>query len=199
MKIIGKFVMLQLLLWAMFCFFVSDGYADEVVDSINEAVTFYGEGRYTDAVSSLDYASQLIRQKRSEMLKELLPEPLPEWSADRASSESAGLAVLGGILSAKRVYQKGPSRVSIEITDSPALQSIMVLFRNLMLNTSGGGRLKRIGGQKAMIKYTPETREGDITVMVKDKCMVSVKGENVSEQDLMDYTSAVDYEKLEHL
>ena len=171
-------------------------HADEVVDTIDEASKAYQEGKYTEAVESLDYASGLIRQKRAEMLKTLLPEPLPDWTGDAVSSEATGLAILGGILSAKRTYRNGTSRVTIEITDSPALQGIMSMFSNLMFTTTGNGRLKRVGGQKAIIKYLPENREGEITVMVENKCMLSVKGEAVSEQDLMDYASAVDYKKL---
>lgn len=196
MKTIRKVFGFQLLLLMVSCAIAPNGYADEVMDSINEAVLSYQDGKYTDAVGSLDYACQLIRQKRSQLLKTLLPEPLQDWTADNASSESTGLAMLGGILSAKRVYRKGSSRVTIEITDSPALQNIMAMFKNLMFTTTGGGSLKRIGGQKAMIKYVPDTRDGDVTVMIENKCMLSVKGEDVTEQDLIDYASAVNYKKL---
>ena len=188
---------LQILLSViMSFFFLSHAQADEVVDSINEAVEAYKGGRYTEAARSLDYASQLIRQKRAEMLKTLLPAPLPDWTAESASSETAGLAMLGGILSAKRTYRKNLSRVTIMITDSVALQSIMTLFSNFMFNTTGGGRLKRIGGQKASIKYMPENRDGEITVMVENKCMISIKGEDITEQELMDYASTINYKKL---
>ena len=196
MKIIRKVFGFQLLLLMVFGAITANASADEVMDSINEAVLSYRDGKYTDAVESLDYASQLIRQKRSELLKTLLPEPLKEWTADSASSESTGLAMLGGVLSAKRVYRKGSSRITMEITDSPALQNIMAMFTNLMFTTTGGGRLKRIGGQKAMIQYVPDTRDGDVTVMIENRCVLSVKGENVSEQDLIDYASAVNYKKL---
>ena len=188
------FYFLLMLLLAVSCSLTV--HADEVVDTIDEASRAYQEGKYTEAVESLDYASGLIRQKRAEMLKTLLPEPLPNWTGDAVSSEDTGLAILGGILSAKRTYRNGTSRVTIEITDSPALQGIMSMFSNLMFTTTGSGRLKRVGGQKAIIKYLPENRDGEITVMVENKCMLSVKGEEVSEQDLMDYASAVDYQKL---
>lgn len=170
--------------------------ADEVVDSINEAIASYKDGKYTEAVGNLDYASQLIRQKRTEMLKTLFPEPLPDWTAESASSEAAGLAMLGGMFTAKRTYRKGLSRVTMEITDSQALQSVMMIFKNFMFTTAGGGKLKRIKGQKASIKYLPDYRDGEITVMVENRCILSVKGEDVSEQDLIDYASAFNYKKL---
>ena len=196
MKTIRKVFGFQLLLLMVFGAIAPNASADDVIDSINEAVLSYQDGKYTDAMESLDYASQLIRQKRSELLKTLLPEPLQDWTSDSASSESSGLAILGGVLSAKRVYRKGSSRVTIEITDSPALQNIMAIFSSLMFTTTGGGRLKRIGGQKAMIQYIPDTRDGDVTVMIENRCVLSVKGEDVSEQDLIGYASAVNYKKL---
>lgn len=197
MKQIKKTFGIGLILLLVFSFCaISIAQADEVTDSINEAVKSYKEGKFSEAVGSLDYASQLIRQKRSELLKTLLPEPLPDWTAENASSETAGLAMLGGILSAKRTYRKGLSRVTIGITDSAALQGIMAMFSNLMLTTAVGGRLKTIEGQRATIKYLPESRNGEISVMVENRYMLSIKGEDVSEQDLMDYASAVNYKKL---
>ncbi|GEM_PF-2031305 len=32
--------------------------------------------------------------------------------------------------------------------------------------------------------------------MVENRCILSIKGEDVSEQDLIDYVSAVNYKKL---
>ena len=40
-------------------------FADEITDSIEEAMEYYKENNYVEAANSLDYASQLIRQKRS--------------------------------------------------------------------------------------------------------------------------------------
>jgi len=51
-------------------------WADEITDSIDEAKEYYKEGDFVEAANSLDYASQLIRQKRSGNLEAFLPEPL---------------------------------------------------------------------------------------------------------------------------
>jgi hypothetical protein len=193
-KKVPGFQLIMLLVFSLG--FTVNAQADEVLDSINEAMESYKNGKYTEAVGNLDYASQLIRQKRAEMLKTLLPDPLPGWTGENASSQTAGLAMLGGMLVAKRIYRKDLSRVTMEITDSPALQSIMTMFSSLMFTTAGGGRLKRIKGQKAMINYVPDNRRGEITVMVENRCMLSIKGEDVGEQDLLDYASAVNYKKL---
>ncbi len=58
-------------------FFTSGSvWADEITDSIEEAMEYYKEGDFVEAANSLDYASQLIRQKRSGNLEVFLPDPL---------------------------------------------------------------------------------------------------------------------------
>ncbi|MBU0767997.1 MAG: hypothetical protein KJ687_02735, partial [Proteobacteria bacterium] len=79
-------------------------FADEITDSIGEAMEYYKESNYVEAANSLDYASQLIRQKRSGKLEALLPEPLAGWSAEDVNSQAAGPGYLGGMISAKRNY-----------------------------------------------------------------------------------------------
>jgi hypothetical protein len=174
-----------------------DASADEITDSINEAMEYYKENNYVEAANSLDYASQLIRQKRSGNLETLLPEPLAGWSAEDVKSQAAGPGYLGGMISAKRKYKKDNSSVTIEIiTDSPALQSMVMLFSNPAYASADGGKLTKIKRQKAIIKYHSSNKNGEINIVVSKKYLVSVKGQDISQNDLTDYASAVDYEKL---
>lgn len=88
----------------VFLVFSSTGYADDVTDSIGEGLQHYNNNEYSEAVKSLNYASQLIQQKKGKSLESLLPEPLSGWTADNASSEAAGAAMFGGGTTAKRKY-----------------------------------------------------------------------------------------------
>jgi len=172
-------------------------FADEITDSIEEAAEYYKENNYVEAANSLDYASQLIRQKRSGNLEALLPEPLVGWSADDVKSQAAGPGYLGGMISAKRKYKKEKSSVAIEIiTDSPALQSMVMVFSNPAYASADGGKLTKIKRQKAIIKYHPSQKNGEINIVVEKQYLVSVKGRNINENDLVDYASAIDYKKL---
>ena len=179
-------------------FFISGAvFADEITDSIEEAAEYYKESNYVEAANSLDYASQLIRQKRSGKLEALLPEPLAGWSAEDVKSQAAGPGFLGGMISAKRKYKKDKSSVTIEmITDSPALQSMVMMFSNPAYASADGGKLTKIKRQKAIIKYHPSKKNGEINIVVAKQYLVSVKGRNVSQNDLVDYASAIDYKKL---
>jgi hypothetical protein len=179
-------------------FFISGAaFADEITDSIEEAIEYYKEGNYVEATSSLDYASQLIRQKRSGKLEAFLPEPLAGWSAEDVKSKASGAGYLGGMISAKRKYKKDKSSVTIEIiTDSPALQSMVMMFSNPAYASADGGKLTKIKRQKAIIKYRPSKKNGEINIVVAKQYLVSVKGRNINQNDLVDYASAIDYKKL---
>ena len=172
-------------------------FADEITDSIEEAIAYYKENNYVEASNSLDYASQLIRQKRSGKLEAFLPEPLAGWSAEDVKSQAAGPGYLGGMISAKRKYKKDKSSVTMEIiTDSPTLQSMVMLFSNPAYASADGGKLTKIKRQKAIVKYHPSQKNGEIKIVVAKQYLVSVKGRNVSENDLVDYASAIDYKNL---
>jgi len=179
--------------------FVSFGFAnaDEVIDSINEGLHKYKNGEYSAAVGSLDYASQLIRQKRSEQLKSFLPKPLAGWKAKDPTSQAVGAAMLGGGVSAERQYNKGSSSVSVKIvTDSPLMQSIMMMFTNPMFAASGGGKLETISGQKAIVKYNETNKSGEINIVVINRFLITVEGNGVTKEELKNYTVSINYNKL---
>ncbi len=172
-------------------------WADEITDSIEEATEYYKEGDFVEAASSLDYASQLIRQKRSGNLESFLPEPLAGWSAEDVKSQATGAGFLGGMISAKRKYKKDKSSVTVEIiTDSPALQSMVMMFSNPAYASADGGKLTKIKRQKAIVKYHPSQKSGEINIVVAKQYLVSIKGRNINKNDLVDYASAIEYKKL---
>ncbi len=171
--------------------------ADEITDAIKDAMEYYEEGDLIEAASGLDYASQLIRQKRSGGLEAFLPEPLSGWSADDVKSQAAGAAYLGGMITATRKYHKKQSSITIELfTDSPMLQSMVMMLSNPAYATADGGKLTKIKRQKAVIKYRPANKDGEINIVVAKKYLVTIKGRKIAEADLVDYASAIDYKKL---
>jgi len=170
---------------------------DDVLTTIDEAVKQYKIGDYAGAASNLDYASQLVRQKKSERLKNLLPEALEGWQAQPASAQTLGTAVFGGGVTVSRNYTKDNASVSIEIvTDSPVLQSVMMMLNNPMFAGASGGTLESIKGQRGIVKYEPKGRSGEINIVVANRFMVTVKGNNVERQTLVAYAEAIDFTSL---
>lgn len=172
-------------------------HADEVEDAVKEAMEYYKDGDFSSAAGSLDYAAQLIRQKKGGELESFLPQALSGWTAQDASSQAMGAAMFGGGVSAERTFTKGSSNVTVQlITDSPMLQGMMMMFTNPMIAASDGGKLEKINGQKAIVKYTAGNRQGDIKIMVANRFLVMVEGQDVTKDDLKAYSGAIDFKKM---
>ncbi|XCN71435.1 MAG: hypothetical protein Q3M24_14055 [Candidatus Electrothrix aestuarii] len=171
---------------------------DDILTTVNEAVKQYKLGDFSGAISNLDYATQLIRQKRSERMKALLPEPLSGWQAKPATAQALGTAVFGGGVTVSRDYftEKGAS-LSIEmVSDSPVLQSIMTMLNNPMFAGAAGGMIKTIKRQRAIIKYDKDDRKGEVDIVVASRFMVTVKGQGVERDTLLKFAESVDFTAL---
>jgi hypothetical protein len=174
--------------------------ADDVEDSVQEAMKAYQGGDYQGAASSLEYAAQLVRQKRGTVLQAVLPAPLAGWSAGEAKAETAAASLFGGMTSAERIYNKGDATVTVRVvTDSPMLQGLMAFLTNPAMAAASGVKMQRIADQKGMVKYDPATKDGEVTVVVANRFMVTVEGKGAEQQDLVAYAAAIDYRKLQGL
>jgi hypothetical protein len=191
----GRAVALSVCLGLLSC---GPVFADEVTDSITQGLDQYKKGSYAEAMNSLNFAAQKIGQIKADSLKVLIPKPLAGWTADEVVSEAAGTAMFGGGLSAEGRYHKGDKGdITLKIvTDSPLLQSMMMLISNPMFATSSGGKLEKIKNQTAIVKYEAQGKRGDINVVVAGKVLVTVEGNEVTQDELMAYAKAVDYEKI---
>ncbi|MDW7771826.1 MAG: hypothetical protein SCH71_02955 [Desulfobulbaceae bacterium] len=170
---------------------------DDVLNIVDEAVKQYKGGDYSGASSNLDYASQLIRQKKSELMKDLLPEPLPGWDAEEAEAQALGTAVFGGGINVSRRYVKKSAAMTIDIiTDAPVMQSLVLMINNPMLAGASGSKLESIKGQKAIVQYNAEKRGGEVNIVIGNRILVTVKGKKVDRNDLVAYAAAVDYDLL---
>jgi hypothetical protein len=191
-RLVVRLVVPVLVVW--FSAFAS---ADEVTDAANEALEHYRNKNYSEAAAAFDYAAQLARQKRGAELERFLPRPLAGWEAQDAKSTAVGAAMLGGMVSAEREYRKGESSVTVTIvTDSPMIAGVTMMLSNPMFATSEGGKLRTIGGQKAIVKFDASDRSGEIQVVAGGRYLVTVKGSSVEEKDLVDYAAAVDFKGL---
>jgi len=175
---------------------VSGAQADDVTDSLNDALSKYNNGQFTEAINSINYAEQLITQKKGEELTQVFPKPLDGWQAEEVKADP----VFGGGVSAERRYIKDTASVSIAIvSDSPMLQATMMLFTNPMFATADGGKLETINGQKAIVKYSAENKGGEIQVVVNNRFLVTVNGSEIAKEDMTAYLAKVDVNKLSTL
>jgi len=172
-------------------------FADDVTDAINESLQSYQAGKYSEAMNSLNYASQLIGQKKGGDLQSVLPQPLAGWEAEEATSQAMGAAMLGGGVTTERRYTKGSGSVRIQIVaDSPLIQSMMMLFTNPMMAGADGGKLEKISGEKAIVKYNAQQKDGNINIVVANRFLITVEGNDASIEDLKAYAGKIDFKKL---
>jgi len=171
---------------------------DDIINTIEEAVRQYRANDFAGAISNLDYATQLIRQKKSERMKALLPEPLPGWQAKPALAKFLGAAVFGGGSTVSRDYFTGSGAViSVEIvSDSPVLQSIIMMLNNPLFAGASGGNIQTVKQQRAMFKYNEQDHNGEINIVVAGRFIVTVKGRGIDQSSLLRYAEAVDFEVL---
>jgi len=171
---------------------------DNVLGAIKEATKQYEAGDYTGAASNLDYAAQLIRQQKSERMKALLPAPLAGWEGKEASAQALGAAILGGGVTVSRDYKKGAANLSVEIvSDSPVLQSVLMMVNNPMFAGAGGGKLETVKGQRAIVKFDSGKKSGELYIVVASRFVVTIKGRQVAREDLFAYGEAIDYQALD--
>lgn len=174
--------------------------ADEIVENLAAAKAAYEAGNYTEALQALDYAGQLIRQKKADAVIKLLPDAPSGWTADEPESESANAALMGGMVSVKRTYRKGDASAKIEIqSDSPLLQSFAMMFSNPMLLGSSGTKLETIKGQRCAITYRKDDKAGDVKALVDNRYLVTVEGSDLSREDLVTLTGAIRFTELTKL
>lgn len=168
-------------------------HADEISDTIQEALTAYQKGDLAHTKQTLDYASQLIASKNAENLIALLPEPLPGWSAEAGESQSAGMAMFGGGLQASRVYTKDDQTVEMNfLGDSPLLAQFISIFANPAMAGAMGKPL-RLGTQMAL-----EDKDGEIKMVVANRFLVTISGSG-SRDDKLAYAKAIDLNALTKL
>lgn len=170
---------------------------DPVIQTIEQALKEYKNQNYSNAATNLDYASQLIRQKKGETLAAFLPEALEGWAASEGTSQATAASFFGGGLTAERNYTKDEATINISIlTDSPLLQPMIMMFSNPIFAASAG-QFELINGYKGIIKY--QNNGGDVTIVVNNRYLVTVKGQRVSRNDLMSYAKNINLKGIANL
>ncbi|MEA1964397.1 MAG: hypothetical protein U9O41_04620 [Candidatus Aerophobetes bacterium] len=177
-------------------------YADDISEQIITAKKLYEEGKYSQAVEELQFTIGQIQSLQVDQLKKALPEPLTGWKGEEAKGSIAPMGMLGGGgLSVSRYYYKEDSDESIHIEilgQSPLLQSIMMYFQNpAFLASEPNSKLVRVDGKKAVEKFSPQGKEGELSLILEGKTIVRVEGSNISKKDILyEYMKKVDFETI---
>ena len=177
---------------------VAPAAADEIIEQIQQAIELYQAGDFAGAAGELEFAAAQIRQLRAGELSGALPEPLAGWTAADAQTAAMGAAMFGGGTSASRSYSQDNASIEVQIlTDSPMLQSLAMMLNNPMILSSSGQKLVRVQGNKAALEWDGDS--GAVNVVVMGSVLVTVNGNDCTEDDLMGYAEAVDYKLIKEM
>ncbi len=137
-------------------------------------------------------------------LKELLPNRVAGMKMDDSSGETAG-AMGFKISTAEAQYKDNDREIEISIADvggAPMALMGMAAWTSLEYEKDtdkGYERTTTIEGHKAFEKYYDSQKEGEIGVLVSKRFIVSVKGYNVSMDDIQAALKRIDLDDLEKL
>ncbi|MDR6803271.1 hypothetical protein J2Y45_000541 [Dyadobacter sp. BE34] len=136
-------------------------------------------------------------------LKDLLPETLAGMSRTEATGEKTG--AMGFTVSTAEAKYKGSSDESldVEIVDTGGIAGVSTMALAAWSiaeidkeTTTGYEKTTTIEGYKAFEKYNNESKSGEINVLVADRYVVNVEGNNLSVDQLKDALKAIDLSKL---
>jgi hypothetical protein len=139
-------------------------------------------------------------------LKEFLPARTGGLDRTEATGEKSG--AMGFTVSTAEGKYKGDDNASIDIeiidTGGIAGVSTMTLAAWSMAEidketTTGYEKTTKIEGFKAFEKYDNEQKSGELNVLVAERYLINVEGNNVSIQQLKDCLKDIDLDKLSDL
>lgn len=139
-------------------------------------------------------------------LKELLPEEINGFKRSEFSGEKNG-AMGFTISTAEARYKKGDNTsVKVELFDTGGLAGMTTMalaawtMADIDKETENGyEKTTKLQGYKAFEKYNNQSKSGELNVLVADRYIVNVNGDNVTIDELKDILGDLDLEKLADL
>ena len=172
---------------------------DQVIQAVNEGIQKYNEQKYGEAAGQFEYAAQLAKQKKGEQIKEFVQsiEPIEGWVGNQATSQAMADGFMGGGVNVDREFTKDSSRMNLTIlSDSPLIQSVIMLFSNPAMAAASGGELSTINGERVVIKFDPNNNSGEVKSVIDGKYLFTLDGRDVSKDDLTNQTKNVNFQDL---
>lgn len=139
-------------------------------------------------------------------LKELLPEEISGFKRTEASGEKNG--ALGFTISTADARYKGDTDASIhlEILDTGGIAGIATMamaawtMADIDKETDNGyEKTTSLEGYKAFEKYDTQNKSGEINLLVADRYVVNVNGNNVTIEQMKSFLGDLDLKKLSGL
>ena len=175
--------------------------ADEIETDIKNGLESYKTKKYGEAIVLLDSASQKIRKVKAGDIETVFPNALSGWIAKNPESAAIGSMFMGGAISASRAYTSDRKTVKIEIvSDSPLVSMVSGMLSNPMIVAASPMlNIKQVKGESVMLEWDPASQAGSAKIVIDNKVLITISGNNCREEDIMNYVNAIDYKKIRDL
>ena len=166
--------------------------ADPITDQIDAAKRSYEAGDERVAIQALEFAAAQIRDKLKKQQLDLLPAPLPGWTADEPATDAGGIAAMfTGTTLTRTYHREDGASVNITITaDSPLLSILTTLMQ---ANPSATPYTR--GGYRGVLEETEGSTR--ILLLIGSRIQVQLTGSGVDQQTLEAYLDAIQLDRLE--
>ncbi|WP_435235943.1 hypothetical protein ACR30L_19760 [Psychromonas sp. PT13] len=184
-KIIESLIFASLLVTSHFAI------SGEIENALSEGVESYKAGDLSSALSQLDHATLLIRQKKSEQIIAAFPKPLSGWQENNEDSDVSQLGI-----NISKSYSMKSSRITIEIfSNSPAMVEVYQGMMDPKLVAIYGAKVVDIQGNKAV--YSPfGGDEINIMMVLNNMSVIMIKGPANVEKDILKYAQSINFSVL---
>jgi hypothetical protein len=167
---------------------------------LQEIRTLIREKRYPLVLESLRLVARQIQDLRLETVAPAFPAAPAGWTSLPPLSLLEEDEIWSSRIVAQRSYvaAAGPVRVDLTIdVHSPFGPAVALSFNPIVLAGDPLSRLVPIGGENALLRFNPDTGEGEIRVLVGRETLVTARGRGMrSPETLVEIARGVDYPLL---
>lgn len=149
-------------------------------------------------------ASAAVDPVGADQLRDLLPASL--GAMERTNAEGATQGAMGfSVTEAEAAYEGGGAEVEVKIVDLGGMPSLDLMGLSWLTTdvdretSTGYERTVTHGGHRGYRTYDSETRDGEFSLLVADRFLVTVEGDDVDDQQLEDALRAIDLVALADL
>lgn len=174
--------------------------AQSLEPQFREIQTLLKEKRFPLALESLRLVARQIQDRRLESVAPAFPAAPTGWNALSVLSLLDADEVWSDRLVAQRSYTAvpGPARMDITIdVNTPFGPAAAMSLNPIVVTADPQSRILEIAGEKGMLRYNPDTGDGELRVLIRREVLVTARGRGIANPEtLVDLARGVDFALL---
>jgi len=167
--------------------------AQEFSKQLAEARTAYTGGKLDDSRFAMQQMLQELDIITGKEVLKLLPAKIQDLSANTANDNVSGTAGFLGVV-IHRDYGAAGKNVTLEvISNSPLLTSINALLSIPMIGNTGGNKVIKIAGYKALVqKVSGENEKGEYEIQLPlNSSLLTLKAPGYTQEQLIQMANSL--------